>query len=340
MSVYKAISLQDLINKQIIEKTSHTINDIQINHIETSGLSGSKMYKIEVKLCDSSKFYYLKVNNLKEDWLARVSNDRGRELIIFKENIYSKIEEFIKDIYLGYYINKDCYAILMEDMSEYIGSNNNMDKYFQYLDNLAKFHSKFRECDVYLYKELLSVNEYYDFLTISKVGQVEEIKELNELGWKRIKKALGEELYEKYNKLSKLNQVDKFYHYYPKTFIHGDYRPDNIVYFDDTNIQLIDFANSGCGPCTLDLFWYIISSVDVEIDKNELIHFYKNRLSEYLGYEYTDKTWTTLLEVGILCTCRMFLAHTMSNTDFDNKYEAMNVDWWIENLKYILKHNQ
>lgn len=337
MSVYKAISLQDLISKKIIEKNLNKINNIQINLIETSGLSGSKMYKIEVELCNIRKFYYLKVNNLKEDWLARVSNDRGRELIIFKENIYSKVEEFIKDIYLGYYVDSDCYAILMEDLSEYIGSNSNMDKYFQYVDNLAKFHSKFRECDVSLYKELLSVTEYYDFLTVSKVGQMEDIKESNELGWKKVKEVLGEELYEKYDKLSELNQVDKFYPYYPKTFIHGDYRPDNVVYFDDTNIQLIDFANSGCGPCTLDLFWYIISSVDASIDKVELIYFYKNRLEKYLGYKYTNKTWNTLMEVGILCTCRMYLAHIMSNTNFDNKHEAINVDWWIENLKYILK---
>lgn len=338
MSVYKATSLQDLISKKIIEESSQFINHIQINRIDTSGLSGSKIYKIQVELCDNNKFYYLKVNNLKEDWLARVSNDKGRELIIFKEDIYPKIEEFIKDIYLGYYVNEDSYVILMKDMSDYIGSNSNMDKYFHYLDNLAKFHSKFRECDVFLYKELLSVNEYYDFLSISKIGQVEDIKELNELGWKRIKDALGEELYEKYNKLSKLNQVDKLYSYYPKTFIHGDYRPDNTVYIDNENIRLIDFANSGCGPCTLDLFWYIISSVDVNIDKSELIYFYKDRLEEYLGYEYTDKTWNTLLEVGILFTCRMFLAYIMSHADFNNKYEVMNVDWWLENLKYILTH--
>lgn len=338
MSVYKATSLQDLISKKIIEESSQFINHIQINRIDTSGLSGSKMYKIQVELCDNNKFYYLKVNNLKEDWLARVSNDKGRELIIFKEDIYPKIEEFIKDIYIGYYVNEDSYVILMKDMSDYIGSNSNMDKYFHYLDNLAKFHSKFRECDVFLYKELLSVNEYYDFLSISKIGQVEDIKELNELGWKRIKDALGEELYEKYNKLSKLNQVDKLYSYYPKTFIHGDYRPDNTVYINDENIRLIDFANSGCGPCTLDLFWYIISSVDVNIDKSELIYFYKDRLAEYLGYEYTDKTWNILLEVGILFTCRMFLAYIMSHTDFNNKYEVMNVDWWLENLKYILTH--
>lgn len=338
MSVYKAKSLHDLITKKIIEKNLDKIKDIQINNIETSGLSGSKMYKIEVELSSGKKFYYLKINNLKEDWLARVSNDRGRELIIFKENIYSKIEEFIKDIYLGYYIEKDCYAILMEDMSKNIGSNGNMDKYFEYIDNLAKFHSKFRECDVIFYKELLSVNEYYDFLTISKVGQVDELNEINELGWNKIKEVLGDKLYQKYNKLSKLNQVDKFYPYYPKTFIHGDYRPDNVVYIDDTNIQLIDFANSGCGPCTLDLFWYIISSVDVNIDKVELIYFYKSRLEKYLGYKYTSKTWNILLEVGILFTCRMYLAHAMSITDFNNKYEALNIDWWIENLKYILKH--
>lgn len=339
MSVYKATSLQDLLSTKLIEESSSKINNIEIYHTETSGLSGSKIYKIEVKLDDSKKYFYLKVNNLKEDWIARISNDKGRELIIFRDDIYPKTEEFIKDIYLGYYEGKDSYAILMKDVSKYIGSNNNSDKYFQYLDNLAKFHSKFRECDISFCKQLLSVEEYYDFLTLSKVGQVEELKEENDLGWRKISNILGKELYEKYNKLSENKKMRNSYSHYPKTFIHGDFRPDNTVYFDDENIRFIDFANSGCGPCTLDLFWYIISSVDVKVDKTELIYFYKDRLSKYMGYEYTNKTWNTLLEIGFLCACRMYLARLMSISS-DNKYDILNIDWWIENLEFILKHDK
>ena len=105
---------------------------------------------------------------------------------------------------------------------------------------------------------------------------------------------------------------------------------------DKNNIKMIDFANSGCGPCTLDLLWYIITSVEADIDKTILIDFYRKRLEEYKGYKFTQNTWNTLLQVGLLCACRMFLAALIINTDFNNKEQMLNMDWWIENLKFIL----
>lgn len=334
MSVYRASSIKELLSKEILEKEmDKTIKDIDINLIETSGLSGSNLFKIQLKSDNQQKNLYLKVNNLKEDWLSRVSNDKGRELIIFKEDVYPKVKEFIGDVYIAYYSKKDSYALLMRDMSENIGSINNMDKYLNYLDNLARFHSKFRETDIYKYEDLLSVEKYYNFLSVGKFKQMDKLEDEVIRGWDKLKEILGEELYYKYNNLK---DIDYLYDYYPKTFVHGDYRPDNTVYIDDKNINMIDFANSGCGPCTLDLFWYIMTSVDVDIDKIFLIDFYKNKLEEYIGYKYTKKTWNTLLEVGLLCACRMYLAALVVHTDYNNCEETKNLDWWIENLKFIL----
>ncbi len=31
-----------------------------------------------------------------------------------------------------------------------------------------------------------------------------------------------------------------------------------------------------------------------------------------------------------------FLAALIINTDFNNKEQMLNMDWWIENLKFIL----
>ena len=96
MGVYKANSLKDLLSKNVLSKTIDNIDNMEIYAINTSGLSGSKMYKLIIKSKEKEKVLYLKVNNLKEDWLAKVSNDKGRELTIFEESIFIKIEEFIK----------------------------------------------------------------------------------------------------------------------------------------------------------------------------------------------------------------------------------------------------
>ncbi|SCI24988.1 MULTISPECIES: phosphotransferase [unclassified Romboutsia] len=332
MGVYKANSLKDLLSKNVLSKTIDNIDNMEIYAINTSGLSGSKMYKLIITSKEKEKVLYLKVNNLKEDWLAKVSNDKGRELTIFEESIFIKIEEFIKDVYIAYYKNDSYYAILMNDMSEYIGADKNSEDYYTYLDNLAKFHSKFNEYDIIKYKSLLSVEEYYDFLTEEKIS--EEFREKNSYGWRKIRELLGENLYIEY---CELNHIDNKFSYYPKTFLHGDYRPDNALYMSNNEIRFIDWANSGCGPCTLDLFWYLISSVDYKSDKIDLIYYYKERIESYQGYKFTQKTWDTLLKVGIICTCRMFLATLISMNDINDKFVLYNIDWWMENLKIILK---
>ena len=333
MQVYKASSLKDLLSKKVLSNVVDNIEDININSINTSGLSGSKMYKLSITSNKDEKTLYLKINSLKEDWLAKASNDKGRELVIFKEGIYNKIEEFIKEIYIAYYENSDYYAVLMNDMSESIGSNKNSDDYYAYLDNLAKFHAKFSEHDVLKYKSLLSIEEYYYFLTEDKMSS--ELKEEYLDGYEKIKELLGSNLYLKY---SELKDIDNIFDYYPKTFLHGDYRPDNVVYIKEDDIRFIDWANSGCGPCTLDLFWYLMSSIDYRVDKIDLIYYYKNSLERYLGYSFTKKTWDTLLKIGILCASRMFLAALASKTNLNNKFEVDNLKWWSEVLINVLNH--
>ena len=208
-----------------------------------------------------------------------------------------------------------------------------MNEYLDYIDTLAKFHSKFTEYDVNKYENLLNTESYYNFLSVDKFKYTEDMRKEVYEGCKELKLILGENLYEKYNNL---NNIEELYPYFPKTFLHGDYRPDNTLYIDKNNIKMIDFANSGCGPCTLDLLWYIITSVEADIDKTILIDFYRKRLEEYKGYKFTQNTWNTLLQVGLLCACRMFLAALIINTDFNNKEQMLNMDWWIENLKFIL----
>ena len=77
MDIYKASSIRDLLSKENLEKEIDNLTNIDIYPINTSGLSGSKMYKIELYSNKNKKYLYLKVNNLQEDWLAKASNDKG-----------------------------------------------------------------------------------------------------------------------------------------------------------------------------------------------------------------------------------------------------------------------
>ncbi|MGL5313259.1 MAG: phosphotransferase [Peptostreptococcaceae bacterium] len=333
MEIYKAISLKELLGIDFLKQILPDIKNMKLKHLNTNGLSGSKMYKLTLIGEKEEKVVFLKVNNLKEDWVAKISKDKGRELIIFKEGIYGKLQEFVKDVYLAYYEGKDSYAILMNDMSEYIISEEVCSEYYVYIDHLAKFHAKFKEQDVLTEYSLLDVEGYYNFLTKTNVNEIEERIEDNQYGWNKIKEHLGEELYNKY---INLKDIDTIFGHYPKTFLHGDYRPANTLLINKDEIRFIDWANSGCGPCTLDLFWYLMTSVDTKIDRTEFIDYYKTCLEKYNGYKFTKKTWDTLLKVGMLCACKMFLALFISDMDSKDKHSVDSLYWWIENLKEIL----
>ena len=335
MNIYKVKSMNDLFSKKILDNVLEDIQKIDLELISTNGLSGSKIYKIVLQSTYETKYLYLKVNNLKEDWVSKISNDDGRELIIFEENIYKKVYEFISGVYIAYYKNNESYAILMNDMSKFITKEeeNDNNRYI-YIDRLAKFHSKFIEYDVFDNKYLLDIENYYNFLSMTNVNENIDLKELNEIGWSKLEVLLGKDLFDKYNTLE---NIEDYFGYYPKTFLHGDYRPANTLYLGDDNIKLIDWANSGYGPCTLDLFWYIITSLSSSVDKINLVKYYKKSLEKYLKYKYTKKTWDNLVKIGILCACKMYLPALIAQTDFSNKNDKDNVYWWIECIKYILK---
>ena len=55
MDIYKASSIRDLLSKENLEKEIDNLTNIDIYPINTSGLSGSKMYKLKIYNNESSK---------------------------------------------------------------------------------------------------------------------------------------------------------------------------------------------------------------------------------------------------------------------------------------------
>ncbi|MGL4913870.1 MAG: hypothetical protein ACRC3Y_15720, partial [Romboutsia sp.] len=56
----------------------------------------------------------------------------------------------------------------------------------------------------------------------------------------------------------------------------------------------------------------------------------------YRGYKFTNKTWDTLLKVGILCSSKMYIVALIGRSNLDNECENSNINYWIESLKHIL----
>lgn len=75
MSVLKKESIKDLLSKEYLMEILPGLRDIKLENIKTNGLSGAKIYKVTLFSSEYDKSLYLKINNLKEDWLAKVNKD-------------------------------------------------------------------------------------------------------------------------------------------------------------------------------------------------------------------------------------------------------------------------
>jgi thiamine kinase-like enzyme len=281
--------------------------------------------------------FVIKVTDVTADWLSLRSNDIGREAILLSSSQINSLWEIVDNPYLTVAIEKNKYALLMRDVSEQLCALNHMD--IDNCDNLAlhtlaKIHAQFWE-NKELSKEsalmglpnYIQINgpykNYYD--TTQPIGR----KIFR--GWDEAKKLLPRRTYNWLNR--PVNEIIVYWGNYPNTLLHGDYRPTNLGYSNESKKMLpIDWAASGFGPCTIDLFFYLASTSNLRDDNEKPIKLYRVYLEEMLGRRITENEWEILIEIGIVSSCYLLLwdkalSYTRNKIDWE---------WWLSKLEEVV----
>jgi len=80
----------------------------------------------------------------------------------------------------------------------------------------------------------------------------------------------------------------------PTTFVHGDWRSDNVFYGDDDSITMIDFQISGFGCGIYDVAYFIGQSVDSDVrhgkDEELVRHYLSVLAANGVDYDF-DAAW-------------------------------------------------
>jgi len=80
----------------------------------------------------------------------------------------------------------------------------------------------------------------------------------------------------------------------PATFVHGDWRSDNVFYGDDDAVTMIDFQISGFGCGVYDVAYFLGQSVDSDVragNDQDLVRHYLSVLAEN-GVDYSfEEAW-------------------------------------------------
>jgi len=219
--------------------------------------------------------------------VARILDFYNRET-----NFYNKIGNDcplkVPDSYFGA-VNQDTYdcVILMEDLGDVslrdqlVGAS--VDEAFSAISNISEMHAKWWNkvggSDTTWMYDFMSADEAVRLGELiympSLEPAIEKFESFFSAEMKQLCRTVGERYPEFWNE--KLTQVD--------TFVHGDYRQDNMCYQGDSlDAIVMDWQISGKGKGIFDVAYFLCQSVQSKVraeNEQELLKHYVGKLKEY-----------------------------------------------------------
>ena len=296
-----------------------------------SGLAGGQLSYVDT----NSGRMVLKQTSMQSDWIMFSSADeRCRSVALWQYGLLDQIHPQVEHEILGCARDGDGWAILMNDLT---GCFYSWDKPIPpelrpvFLDSLARIHATFWNdpslndtrlglCDVATLIDQSSptvAKKYVD-------GGLGVLPTWIHDGWQVMEDLLDPDVFEQMNNIIEnrqplLNALSR----YPSTLLHGDYRADNLAY--PNYPAVLDWQEASCALMTIDLAWFILQDFGREnIEKTEIIKYYRQQLETYLHQHFDDTDWQAMLDLGFLVnalrsTC--FAAYWYKQGDIENNIQ-------------------
>ena len=270
----------------------------------TNGFSGNQLFHIEA----GGHKLVLKRMRPAFDWLAVGSNDhRCRAVRVWQYGLLDRIQPHMQHATLAACRDNDDYAILMQDVSDGLilfGQEITPQVVYPMLDALARMHAIFWE-DEKLKAAELGLNDMQTIIPFGWPAQwnryphAREIVALMKQGWEVLFELLELDVSEALQLI--MNDPRSLYDTlakYPSTFVHSDFRLDNLAWMADTHELIVfDWQNAGIAPATIGMCWFVMSGGLFD-RQDEYVEYYHRRLIQYLGDRLDPDLWQPMLELG------------------------------------------
>lgn len=272
----------------------------------TNGFSGNQLFYVEA---DRHKLV-LKRMRPAVDWLAMGTHDhRCRAIRVWQYGLLDRIQPQMQHTILAACQDGDEYGILMQDVSDGLilfGQEITTQMVYPMLDALARMHAIFWEDENLNAAELglcdmMTVIPNFWPKMLHNYRHDPKIVAMLKQGWQALFELVEPDVRDALQSLMENPQplFDSLAKY-PSTFIHSDYRLDNLAWMADTyELFVFDWQAASYAPATICMCWFVMSGG--LFDKQwEYVEYYRQRLSNYLGDRFDPGLWQPMLELGCL----------------------------------------
>jgi hypothetical protein len=295
-----AETLSDLLNRKVFHVTMQPFDS-------TNGFSSNQLFHVEA---DGQKLV-LKRLRPSVDWLAIGSADHlCRSIRVWQYGLLDCIQPHMQHGILTACREGDDYAILMQDVSSGLlnGQELTPQAVYRMLDALAGMHAVYWEQENLKAGDLGLTN--LDTKLSFSIGSPKEehfqhaphILDIVKKGQNALFDLVEPDVSASLQSVAKnLQSLRTFLEKLPATFVHTDFRQDNLAFFPDTQeLVAFDWQMAGYAPVVLDLCWFVGSLAGVLDQHESYYQYYRQRLSTYLGDRFDQSLWQPMLEVGCL----------------------------------------
>jgi hypothetical protein len=305
-------SLYDSIEAMLSPETLNQILKCTVSRVTcqpfetTNGFSGNQMFHVQA---DEHRLVMKRLRP-SVDWLAYVSNDRQcRSIRVWQYGLLDRLQPHIKHGILAACREGEDYAILMQDVSDGLtkwGQEIAPAMVHRMLDGLAAMHAIFWEDENLKDAELglSSVDTIITAMFSTKLEQYQHAPHIFDMikqGELALYQMVDPDVREALQSISKNPQLlSKALSELPSTFVHSDFRLDNLALLPDTKeLFVFDWQTAGYAPATICMCWFVMSG-GIFHHQEAYFEYYRQRLSERLGHHFDQRLWKPMLELGCL----------------------------------------
>jgi thiamine kinase-like enzyme len=344
-------TVSDLSNPEMLCKLTGPIVMINKTLLSAVGFSGSILERIEVKLLSGIvRNFILKYTNLKADWLSQRAKDQvGREAALLSEYCLSGIWNIIHCPYIAFASENEQIGLLMDDFTNYLFPDVrepiNIKSEDLILEMIASFHASFWESP-----EVKKINWLVlprTYLEVLGPGQHEsddiapppdKLKKSMQEGWNIALKLLPVEIIKILKKPA--NELFEHWKDLPITLLHGDAKIANMAILPTGKIAVFDWTYVGCGPCGIELGWYLaVNSTRLARTKEDFLGKYRSFLESSLKFSIHEKIWSKMTELAIITGTMMMLWNKALGYKSGTQRGKDEWEWWVVQLKTLALNN-
>src|SRR5450631_537283 len=272
--------------------------------VDGAGKSGARLERVVI----DGQRYVVKYLHLADDWTMRAAGDlSGAAFTAWRRGLLARMPDCINQPIVGVCKDPGGSAVLMRDVSQWLVPVTDkvipLEQHLRFLDHMAAMHATFWDAGQEV--EVIPVMHRYLELSVwiaeaeAAIGSTHLVPRLIGQGWAMLGDVAPRAAAVVVPLSVDPGPLVEALEQTPQTFVHGNWKLDNLGTDAVGRTVLLDWESTGRGAALSDLAWYLaINCRRLPQTKEEAIDTYRGALERH-GVD-TARWWDTQLALCLL----------------------------------------